>query len=345
MHKIKRLTQLACAITFVFSLGVASNAYAAVTNAYEATMTPHYANPATGQVEDSGGEESMAIGEGMVQGATSSDAYVEVEENGTMYATVRLVLMDNVSNVVFYIDETPVHFEEIEQNAQVSDFRFQIPNENAIIKTTMFVEPMGRDVVFFMTLSNFVPLENTNVQATASQSASSASASEDAQKIVSKAKDKKKKSDKKDDLTPKRNDATAKIFKLENLSKNDKTEFSNKIKSAKEESEIEAIVAEAESADKDAAVENALGKAKTEALQTISGMENLTEDQKLDFKGRVKNAESEEEVALILDEANQQKPNRTALYIGVGVVVLALGGAGVAYYVVKRKKPNNEQDA
>jgi hypothetical protein len=44
-----------------------------------------------------------------------------------------------------------------DMNAGTADLRFAVPDEKAIARATMFVEPMGRDVIFFMTFSNPLP--------------------------------------------------------------------------------------------------------------------------------------------------------------------------------------------
>lgn len=63
---------------------------------YTATATPHYRNPLTGKIEDSGGEDSEVLGQSMTESTTDTKALVEVDSNGNTYITVRLKLMDNI---------------------------------------------------------------------------------------------------------------------------------------------------------------------------------------------------------------------------------------------------------
>ena len=367
MRRFARLALMCCAVACVLNIGAVSSAYAQVAEVYQATMTPHYAHPVTGEVEDAGGKKSMAIGSGMVEGSTSPEAYVEVEDDGTMYALVRMVLMEYVDDVAIYVNDVPSAYDEIQQTESVSDFRVQIPDENAIIKVTMFVEPMGRDVVFFMTLSDFVPLESGDALAAAAASAADAAGSMSAQTqaLVDKAEEKaereeqegksqpkksrskKKKSEKKDELTPKRNEAAAKIFKLENLEKSEKQEFSDRAKQAKDESELESILAEAEAADKEAGEEKDLGRAKTEALQKITDLKNLSDDKKQAYKTDIKAAKTKDEINQIVEEAeNESKPNMSLYIIIVFVVLTAItGGIGYMSSRKNKKEATNEHDA
>ena len=63
-------------------------AYAASNGIYTATATPHYRNPLTGKIEDSGGEDSEVLGQSMTESATYTKALVEVDSNGNTYITV-----------------------------------------------------------------------------------------------------------------------------------------------------------------------------------------------------------------------------------------------------------------
>ena len=131
-------------------------AYAASNGIYTATATPHYRNPLTGKIEDSGGEDSEVLGQSMTESATDTKALVEVDSNGNTYITVRLKLMDNIQNPTFKVDGSSVSASLIQEDytANTADYRMKVASENSVIRCSMYVVPMGRDVIFFITVSN-----------------------------------------------------------------------------------------------------------------------------------------------------------------------------------------------
>lgn len=131
-------------------------AYAASNGIYTATATPHYRNPLTGKIEDSGGEDSEVLGQSMTESATYTKALVEVDSNGNTYITVRLKLMDNIQNPTFNVDGNSVSASLMQEDysANTADYRMKVASENSVIRCSMYVVPMGRDVIFFITVSN-----------------------------------------------------------------------------------------------------------------------------------------------------------------------------------------------
>lgn len=126
--------------------------------AYTVDVTTHYEHPETGVIEDSGGEDSKTLGQSMTEGAVFNRGLYEVGNNGN-HATVRIVLMDAVTEVNYYVADSPVTAEKTQEGIDsegrsYADFRFEDSAISNIIKCKLFVEPMGRDVVFFITLSN-----------------------------------------------------------------------------------------------------------------------------------------------------------------------------------------------
>lgn len=131
-------------------------AYAASNGIYTATATPHYRNPLTGKIEDSGGEDSEVLGQSMTESATDTKALVEIDSNGNTYITVRLKLMDNIQNPTFKVDGSSVSASLMQEDytANTADYRMKVASENSVIRCSMYVVPMGRDVIFFITVSN-----------------------------------------------------------------------------------------------------------------------------------------------------------------------------------------------
>ena len=160
-----KLKRALCSMVVMLALmaGITSiPALAASNGIYTATATSHYKHPTTGVIEDSGGEGSYVLGQSMTDSALNKAALVEVDPQGNTYVTVRLNLMDNIQNPQFQVDgsrngnfssvSATVMQEDFTNNT--TDFRMQVPSENAIIRCNMYVTPMGREVIFYITVGN-----------------------------------------------------------------------------------------------------------------------------------------------------------------------------------------------
>jgi hypothetical protein len=127
---------------------------------YIVTATPTYAHPLTGTIEDKG--QNAAIGQGMTESLLDTTALLEAYENGESYVTIRCNLMDNVSRVqlAYQLDGDSEFVAASHRVMQTSedgtsaDLRFALPSSAALVKASMFVTPMGRDIVFFMTFTD-----------------------------------------------------------------------------------------------------------------------------------------------------------------------------------------------
>lgn len=160
-----KLKRALCSMVVMLALmaGISAiPALAASNGIYTATATSHYKHPTTGLIEDSGGEGSYVLGQSMTESALNKAALVEVDPQGNTYVTVRLNLMDNIQNPQFQVDgsrngnfsavSATVMQEDFTENT--TDFRMQVPDENAIIRCNMYVIPMGRDVIFYITVGD-----------------------------------------------------------------------------------------------------------------------------------------------------------------------------------------------
>ena len=160
-----KLKRALCSMVLMPALmaGITSIPVLAASNGiYNATATSHYKHPTTGIIEDSGGEGSYVLGQSMTDSALNKAALVEVDTQGNTYVTVRLNLMDNIQDPQFQVDgnrngnfsavSATVMQEDFTENT--TDFRMQVPDENAIIRCNMYVIPMGRDVIFYITVGD-----------------------------------------------------------------------------------------------------------------------------------------------------------------------------------------------
>ena len=158
-HTAARVFLRLCGMVVMLALaaGITSIPVLAASNRiYIASATPHYRHPVTGIIEDSGGENAAVLGQSMTDSATYKKALVEMDSDGNTYITVRLKLMDNISNPQFQTDGAPVSASLMQEDytENTADYRIRVQDENSVIRCSMYVIPMGRDVIFYITVSD-----------------------------------------------------------------------------------------------------------------------------------------------------------------------------------------------
>lgn len=203
--RIRSACAAACALATVLVL-VASAvspgpAFAAVSAVYTAETNPTYENPATGAIEDAAGSSNVALAESMVTSIVYENALIERDTDGTLYASLRFKLADQISSIALEVSADGSSYEPVEAaqmqtgtdsatSTATADYRFAIPSETATVRCSMDVIPMGRAVVYFISLGalqegdadgTFVqtvtPGEGTEEAAPAAASAADADAS------------------------------------------------------------------------------------------------------------------------------------------------------------------------
>ena len=132
---------------------------------YSCTINRSYSNPVTGEIEDAGGEASYTTGQGMVEGCVYGSGMLEVTDSGNYYLTIRLGLIDYTSNQSFSVQNvgdsrwsgtsTAVTATGSDSNGTTADLCMQVPSENCVVRGSMYVSPMGRDVIFYFYPSNY----------------------------------------------------------------------------------------------------------------------------------------------------------------------------------------------
>lgn len=185
--KRNRIGALAACLALVCSLLTIPVAAKTEPGVYTAGMVTSYYNPDTGNVDD-GGTANAALGEGMCRSATDKTALVEVDGDGNIWVTVRLLLQSNCSNVAFYTRSgydsySQVSYDIIAEDAANDsiDYRFPVTEAGQKLKCTMYVSPMGRDVLWYLyvdtsTLTSgsgdfVVSIDTSSLDETASDSA------------------------------------------------------------------------------------------------------------------------------------------------------------------------------
>ncbi len=158
-------------LSLIIGISIVSNVYAYTQEI--AKTTPYYSHPVSGVIEDPG--NNPGIGQGMTENVVSPQALVETTDDGRIFLTVRYNLANYIKNETFAVqnygdqDFYSVSAEITGQTEETRDYRFEIPSKNIVVRATFFVGPMGRDVIFYYTISDFVEgntdfatLENVN---------------------------------------------------------------------------------------------------------------------------------------------------------------------------------------
>lgn len=158
-------------LSLIIGMSIVSNVYAYTQEI--AKTTPYYSHPVTGVIEDPG--NNPGIGQGMTENVVSPQALVETTDDGRIFLTVRYNLANYIKNETFAVqnygdqDFYSVSAEITGQTEETRDYRFEIPSKNIAVRATFFVGPMGRDVIFYYTISDlvegntdFATLENVN---------------------------------------------------------------------------------------------------------------------------------------------------------------------------------------
>ena len=107
-----------------------------------------------------------------------------------------------------------------------------------------------------------------------------------------------------DPLQNEKDEAKAVIADYENLSDDQVAEFNERIDEAESTQDIDDIVGEAVTANDEQAPDE-LADEREDALNTISEMQNLDDDQRADFNEQIENADSSLTITSILEEAAQ----------------------------------------
>ncbi len=314
MNKKFSFTTLALALVLV--LGIAPTfAYALDDGVYTCKITTHYAHPQTGVIEDSGGEGSKKMGQSMTEGAVSSEGLFEKTPNGD-FVTVRFLLMDAVSDVNFFIDDKAVSHQVVnevttDKGNTHADLRLAVPSESAVIKCKMYVEPMDRNVVFFMTISDLKPGHGDFKVATGQASATTEGG-----------------------LSAAKSDALSKIEALKNIDTAQRDLFVASVKGASDEGKVQEVLNNAVAADNKAGEENALGEAKSAAFKQIDEM-NLSPEKAKELKQQIKDAKTIAEVEKIMK--GEDSSYMTPIIIGAAVVAVVV----IVFAVKGKKKPED----
>lgn len=161
-HTAAKLIRALCGMVVMLVLAASITsvpARAADNGIYIAAATSHYRHPITGEIEDAGGDGSAVLGQSMTESALYPEALVEVDPQGNTYVTIRLKLMDNIEDPQFQVDGDWVSADLMQEDYSVNtaDYRMYVYSEYSVIRCNMYVVPMGREVIFYITVSDLTP--------------------------------------------------------------------------------------------------------------------------------------------------------------------------------------------
>ena len=163
-------------LVVLLSLGsLSKDVKAASGNVYSCQIARTYEHPVTGKVEDSGGSSSKATGQGMVEGAISSKGLLEVTDSGDYYLTFRISLVDYTSDLSFSVQKrgaSGFQTQSVTQtatgkdnNGTTKDLRIKLSSQDSIIRCSMYVKPMGRNVIFYFYPGNYTAGNSVGMKA------------------------------------------------------------------------------------------------------------------------------------------------------------------------------------
>ena len=154
-----KMKQLGAALVFMVLLGslLAAPALALDDGVYTATVLTAYENPDTGEVDD-GGSANAALGEGMCRSVTGKTALVEVD-GSDIWITLRMLLQSDCKNVALAARTGYNSYADLKYTIMAEDggkdsidYRFKVSEAGVTLRGTMYVTPMGRDVLWYLYL-------------------------------------------------------------------------------------------------------------------------------------------------------------------------------------------------
>lgn len=156
MMKLKRLCAVLMCAVLVCGLLPARASARTADGVYLATMNTYYRNPDTGAIDDPGGSANEALGAEMCRGATGKQCLVEVAD-GEIWITVRLNMQNSCSSVTLSTRTGSNQYAKArarvvseKQGGDTADYRIKVKSVDQKIKCQMYVDPMGREVVWYM---------------------------------------------------------------------------------------------------------------------------------------------------------------------------------------------------
>ena len=166
---LKKILSSIIALSFIFTIFVSDiNAQDLGNKVYSIKNTAQYENPITKELEDlkiKGGQpkykSKKAIGDGMSRSILGK--YALLDNTGkTKSLTIKIGLTDVSKDYKISVKNVKddkykeVKFKVVKEDKKkkTKDIKFEVPTNEAYIKISAYVEPMGRDITFFAQMSS-----------------------------------------------------------------------------------------------------------------------------------------------------------------------------------------------
>ena len=166
---LKKILSSIIALSFIFTIFVLNiNAQDLESKVYSVKNTAQYENPITKELEDLKIKEGQpkykskkAIGDGMSRSILGK--YSLLDNTGkTKTLTIKIGLADVCKDYKISVKNVKddkykeVKFKVVKEDKQkkTKDIKFEVPTNEAYIKISAYVDPMGRDITFFAQMSS-----------------------------------------------------------------------------------------------------------------------------------------------------------------------------------------------
>lgn len=149
------LVGLACAIALL----VPSFAWADSLSCQSGEAHGTYKHPVTGEVADSAGVVGATIGQGMIDKVVGSSCLLE--SGKSTWLDLRFNLTGSISNIRMERQEPndgsweKTAFQVVSQSGDSANLRVLVASADSILKVSMHVNPIGRDVTFFISADSW----------------------------------------------------------------------------------------------------------------------------------------------------------------------------------------------
>ena len=192
MNRKKKVLMMTTVILSAFVLGMffpSVVGHAASGQTYTCTVNKSYKHPVTGAIEDAGAGDNPALAQGMIDGCVGGTGLLEETDNGQCYLTIRMSQMDLTSGHSFQVQSrggsgwsnASVTVTARNNNNGTADFRIQVPQKDCVVRGSMYVTAMGRNVVFYAYPGGFSAGNRSGMNATVVTEAPAAQQQQQAQ--------------------------------------------------------------------------------------------------------------------------------------------------------------------
>lgn len=166
---LKKILSSIIALSFIFMIFVLNiNAQDLESKVYSVKNTAQYENPITKELEDLKIKEGQpkykskkAIGDGMSRSILGKYSLLD-NTSKTKTLTIKIGLADVCKDYKILVKNVKddkykeVKFKVVKEDKKkkTKDIKFEVPTNEAYIKISAYVDPMGRDITFFAQMSS-----------------------------------------------------------------------------------------------------------------------------------------------------------------------------------------------